>query len=295
MALKEMAFTNQQTTCLFEAVKIQDQEPYTLKHINQLRISMKHFNTNKNSWNQRVETHFNSKFYDVPGFLAGHSSLNAIELNELNDVAGKSMLHLQCHFGLDSLSWARLGAQVTGVDISDSAIDKAKQLQQQTQLNANFICADVYAFGASNQQQFDLVYTSYGALCWLPDLDRWAQVVTNALRSGGQFYMVEFHPIIDLMAGYSYFHSDEPDVSAEETYTENSDGSQHEFAVWAHPLGDVITALVKAGLAIQMVKEFDYSPYNCFAGMEEKQAGRFYLEHKNQQVPMVYSIRAEKT
>ncbi len=255
---------------------------------------MEHFKTNKNSWNQRVETHFNSKFYDVPGFLSGNSSLNEIELAGLGDVKGQSMLHLQCHFGLDSLSWARLGAEVTGVDISDEAIKKANELNAQTKLKADFVAADVYAFGETNPHQFDLVYTSYGAICWLPDLDRWAQVVSNCLNPGGTFYMAEFHPIIDLIAGYSYFHKPQPDVELEDTYTENCDGSKHEFAVWTHTMGDVISALINAGLKIQIVQEFDYSPYNCFEGMEEKKPGQFYLDHKGHHVPMVYSIKAIK-
>lgn len=255
----------------------------------------KHFETNKNSWNQRVETHFSSKFYDVPGFLAGGSSLNEIELNGLKHVDQKTLLHLQCHFGLDSLSWARLGAQVTGVDISDTAIDKAKTLQQQTKLSAEFICADVYSYGNQSKQLFDIVYTSYGAICWLPDIEQWAQIIANCLKPAGQFYMAEFHPLVDLLAGYSYFHQDEPDVEFEDTYTENCDGTKHEFAVWTHTMSDVINALIKAGLSITQVKEFDYSPYNCFAGMQEKQPGKFYLEHKSHHAPMVYSINATKT
>ena len=204
------------------------------------------------------------------------------------------MLHLQCHFGLDSLSWARLGADVTGVDISDEAINKANELKVQTKLEADFVAADVYAFGEQSTQLYDIVYTSYGAICWLPDINRWAAVVANKLKKGGRFYMAEFHPIIDLISGYSYFHKPQPDVELEDTYTENCDGSKHEFAVWTHTLGDVISALIKAGLQIQSVQEFDYSPYNCFSGMQEKQTGRYYLEHQGQHVPMVYSILANK-
>lgn len=253
-----------------------------------------YFKTNKESWNKRVETHFTSKFYDVSAFLSGKTSLNDIEIAGLNQVQGKSLLHLQCHFGLDSLSWARLGALVTGVDISDAAIDKAIDLQQKTQLSAEFVCADVYSYGHDSKQLFDIVYTSYGAICWLPDIQHWAQVVADKLKSGGQFYMFEFHPIVDLMAGYNYFHTAQPDVEMEDTYTENCDGSKHEFAVWTHTMGDVITALVEAGLTIQKVKEFEYSPYNCFEGMQEKQPGKFYLEHLSNHVPMVYSILAIK-
>ncbi len=255
---------------------------------------MDHILINKHSWNQRVETHFNSKFYDVPGFLAGRSSLNDIELSGLTDVKGKSLLHLQCHFGLDTLSWARLGALVTGVDISDLAIEKANKLKNQTKLKADFIAADVYSFAEQSSQQYDIVYTSYGAICWMPDIKKWANTVADKLNNGGYFYMAEFHPIIDLISGYSYFHQSKPDVEPEGTYTENCDGSKHEFAVWTHTLADVISALIEAGLQIQTVKEFDHSPYNCFAGMQEKQTGKFYLEHKGQHVPLVYSIKAVK-
>lgn len=253
-----------------------------------------HFQTNKTSWNARVETHFNSKFYDVPGFLAGGSSLNEIELNALPNIKGKRLLHLQCHFGLDTLSLARLGASVTGVDISDQAITKALQLQQQTQLDATFICQDVYTFGKQSQQLYDIVYTSYGAICWLPDLNLWADIIASQLKPGGQFYMAEFHPILDLLAGYSYFHQVNPDTSTEGTYTENCDGSEHEFAVWSHPISNVISALVHSGLVIEAVNEFDYSPYNCFENMVERQPGEFCLKHKQQWVPLVYSILAKK-
>ena len=186
---------------------------------------MSYLTTNKNSWNQRVETHFNSNFYDVPGFLAGNSSLNEIELHGLGNVTGHSLLHLQCHFGLDTLSWARLGADVTGVDISDAAITKAQLLAQQTDLNASFVCADVFEFGLHNSQQFDVVFTSYGAICWLPDLTQWARIISDSLKTGGRFYMAEFHPVLDLLAGYDYFHKADPDVSLEDTYTENCDGN----------------------------------------------------------------------
>lgn len=255
---------------------------------------MEHLKTNKNSWNQRVETHFNSKFYDVPGFLSGQSSLNDIELVGLTDVKGQSMLHLQCHFGLDSLSWARLGADVTGVDISDEAIKKANQLKVQAKLDAEFVVADVYEFGEHSSKQYDIVFSSYGAVCWMPDINRWARVIAESLKSDGRFYMAEFHPMIDLIAGYSYFHKDAPDVEMEDTYTENCDGTKHEFAVWTHTMGDVVSALLDAGLQIQALQEFEYSPYNCFAGMQEKQAGKFYLEHQGNHVPMVYSILAIK-
>jgi len=155
---------------------------------------MDYLKTNKDAWNNRTNIHLKSEFYDVTSFKAGKCSLNPIELTQLGNVKGKSLLHLQCHFGQDSLSWARSGAKVTGVDLSSTAIEKAKELNDALQLDATFIESDVYAFGEENEQLFDVVYTSYGVLCWLPDLDRWAQTIYNALKIGGDFHLVECQP-----------------------------------------------------------------------------------------------------
>ena len=160
---------------------------------------------NQQAWNERTDIHFTSQFYDVEGFLAGNSTLHDIELNQIGEVQNKSLLHLQCHFGLDTLSWARLGAKVTGVDLSSTAIEKAKQLADKAALAAQFICSDVYGFGEQCQQQFDIVYTSYGVLCWLPSMDKWAETVAKCLKPGGKIHLVEFHPFLDIKFGYDYF------------------------------------------------------------------------------------------
>lgn len=256
---------------------------------------MDYFELNKQAWDKRVQTHVASRFYDVQGFLAGKTSLQEIELNELGDVDGKRLLHLQCHFGLDTLSWARRGAIVTGVDLSSTAIDQANQLKNKTQLDARFVRSDVYTYADIVAGENDIVFTSYGAVCWLPCLDRWAHTIDKSLKAGGTFYMVEFHPVYDLVTGYSYFHKDQPDVEEESTYTENSDGETAPVAVWSHPLSDVINALLKIGLSIEHVNEFPFSPYNCFEGMEEEQKGRFFLSRSGQHVPLLYSIKATKT
>jgi SAM-dependent methyltransferase len=255
---------------------------------------MDYLEMNRESWNQRAEVHFGSRFYDVEGFLAGHTSLREIELAELTDVEGRRLLHLQCHFGLDTLSWARLGAECTGVDISPVAIDKARQLNQRAGLNAQFVCTDVYNYSRGDAAPFDIVFTSYGTVCWLPDLDQWAQLVASNLVAGGTFYMAEFHPVYDLLTGYSYFEQDEPDVEEEETYTENSGDLKTPLAVWPHPMGRVVNALVDAGIAIQRLNEYPFSPYNCFKGMAEREPGRYYITHEGQDVPLVYTIKGQK-
>lgn len=258
---------------------------------------------NKASWDKRTEIHLTSTFYDVPGFVAGNSSLNEIELNDIGNVAGKSLLHLQCHFGLDTLSWARLGAQVTGVDLSSKAIENAQQLCQQLNSNlpdkdklaANFICDDVYHFGQSNKQQFDIVFTSYGAICWLPDIQKWADIVAQSLKPGGLFYIAEFHPFYDIFSGYSYFHQTAPDIEQEASYTENKGDQTTTTATWCHPISDVVNALIKAGITIQVINEYPYSPYNCFEDMEERESGKFYLKHKEQDIPLIYTIKGVKS
>jgi SAM-dependent methyltransferase len=254
-----------------------------------------YFKMNRIGWDKRVAAHAESRFYDVDGFLSGNSSLREIELAELAPVKGKSLLHLQCHFGLDTLSWAREGAICTGVDISPVAINKAKELASLSNLEVDFICSDVYGYQSQKPTPFDIVFTSYGAVCWLPDLTKWASVIASNLVIGGTFYMVEFHPINDLLAGYSYFTRPEPDIEEEGTYTENGADVVAKLAVWAHPISSVISALIAAGIQINRVNEFPFSPYNCFEGMEEREPGRYYLSCKGNDVPVVYSLTGQKT
>ncbi|WOJ94418.1 class I SAM-dependent methyltransferase [Congregibacter variabilis] len=254
-----------------------------------------YFAMNRVGWDRRAKVHFDSSFYDLEGFLAGATSLREIELSELGEVSGRRLLHLQCHFGLDTLSWARRGALCTGVDISPVAIAKARELAEKTQLDTQFVCSDVYGFQANSPEAFDIVFTSYGAICWLPDLRRWAELVAANLAVGGRFYIVDFHPIYDLLAGYSYFTRQDPDIEEEGTYTENGADALATLATWAYPLSSVINALIAVGLQIEHLREFPYSPYDCFEGLQEREPGRFYLEHKGNDVPLVFSISARRT
>lgn len=249
-----------------------------------------YFEMNRAGWDRRAEVHFRSKFYDVEGFLAGATSLREIELAELPDVAGRRLLHLQCHFGLDTLSWARRGAICTGVDLSPVAIDQAKRLAARARIDAEFVRANVYDFRRGAAPPYDIVFTSYGTVCWLPDLARWAEVVASNLAPGGTFCMVDFHPIHDLLSGFPYFANPQPDVEESGTYTENGDEAVTTLASWAHPLSDVLTALPDAGVEIVRVREFPFSPYDCFEGLTEREPGRFFLQHRGHDVPMVYSV-----
>jgi SAM-dependent methyltransferase len=255
---------------------------------------MDYLNINKAAWDKRTKVHIDSKFYDIDTFKNGKSSLNTIELEQVGNVQGKKLLHLQCHFGQDTLSWARLGAKVTGVDLSSEAIKQANQLKGFLKLNARFIAEDIYTFGLKNTEKFDIVFTSYGVLCWLPDLTIWAQTIANSLLQGGEFHLVEFHAFNDLLCGYSYFPQIEPDVEDEGTYTENCDGSKSTMITWPHSMSEVISALISAGMNIEHFEEYPISPYKCFEGLEKVSAEGYQMIHKGQQVPLLYSIKARK-
>lgn len=258
------------------------------------RHKMDYLSINKEAWDKRTKVHVESSFYDVESFKNGKCSLNPVELKQVGNVEGKSLLHLQCHFGQDTLSWARLGAEVTGVDLSADAIEQANLLKQSLGFKANFIESDVVQFGRENTQEFDVVFTSYGVLCWLSNLESWAQTVAKSLKIGGEFHLIEFHAFNDLLSGYSYFSSDAPDVEEEGTYTENCDGTKSTVVTWSHSMSEVISALIGAGLAIESFSEHPYSPYNCFDGLDLVPDLGYQMLYKGQQVPLLYAIKARK-
>ncbi|MDE1461665.1 class I SAM-dependent methyltransferase [Spartinivicinus poritis] len=257
---------------------------------------MDYLKINREAWDKRAKVHVDSEFYDVKGFLEGKTSLQEIELIELNDVKGKRLLHLQCHFGLDTMSWARKGAIVTGVDLSSVAINTANHIKRQANIDAKFICSDIYQFNDSEEEinYYDVVFTSYGAICWLPDLNKWAETIAKHLKPGGTFYMVEFHPVYDLVSDYSYFYLAEPVIDESGTYTENCSGEKTKLATWSHPLSNVVNSLIKAGIQINQLNEFPFSPYKCFDGLIEKESGRYYLDKFKYDMPLVFSILGEK-
>ena len=259
-----------------------------------------YFKTNKDLWNKRTAIHKSSAFYDVEGFKKGKNVLNAIELKELGDVAGKRMLHLQCHFGLDSMSWSRLGAEVTAVDFSDEAISTANKIKDQLGLGTKFVCSNVYDLKKHLDQQFDIVFTSYGVVGWLPDLQKWADIINHFLAPGGVFYMAEFHPVIWMFDddfsrfAYSYFNNGVLEFDAEGTYTDRDADIKHKEYSWNHSISEVVNALISHGLEIDFLNEHDYSPYDCFENTVKNSDGNFFIKGYEQILPMVYSLMASK-
>jgi ubiquinone/menaquinone biosynthesis C-methylase UbiE len=255
---------------------------------------------NRKLWDTRVGLHVDSKFYDVPGFLAGKSSLCGIEVDEIGPVAGKSLLHLQCHFGQDTLSWARQGANVTGVDFSSTAIAAARSLADQAGLAAEFIESDVLDLPKSLDSRFDIVFTSFGTIGWLPDLNRWAAGIRRALKPGGFFYMIDLHKtylILDPETGqvkYDYFGNQGPDE--EITGKTYADGLTHEPLAefwWNHTFEALFEALRNAGLNLSSFREYPFCVYKLADSMIETSPGHWVYESLGGRIPYMYSLRAE--
>lgn len=261
---------------------------------------MHYLDVNKNTWNAKTPIHIASAFYDMEGFLQGKTSLKSIELVQLGEVKGKKMLHLQCHFGQDSLSWTRMGAKVTGLDFSEVAIEYAQKLNEELGLDAKFVCSDVYEAANVLTEKYDIVYTSYGVLGWLPDMQKWAKVVANCLATGGELHLVEFHPVVWMFDNdityiqYSYFNREVIIEEEEATYADKDASLTSTSVTWNHPLSDVVNALISAGLRIEILQEYDFSPYNCFPNTVPAPEGNFYLKDKERKMPLVYSIKAKK-
>jgi len=263
------------------------------KHLNYIAI-------NKKTWNTKTAIHVKSDFYDNENFIKGQTSLNAIELELLGDVNGKSILHLQCHFGQDTISLQRMGAKVTGVDLSDKAIDVAKDLTKKTKTDTQFICCDLYDLPKFLDEKFDIVYTSYGTIGWLPDIDKWAAIISQFLKPKGKFIFVEFHPVVWMFDDdftkikYNYF-KDAPIIETEQgTYADKNAPIALQTITWNHSISEVMNSLIVSGLEINYLHEYDYSPYNCFNKTIKIHSKKFRVKHLKNNIPMVYSIVATK-
>ena len=261
---------------------------------------MNYLKINQKAWNDKTLVHLASDFYDQTTFLEGKNSLKKPELDVLGDVRGKRILHLQCHFGQDTLSLDRMGAIVTGLDFSNVAIENAVKINDQLGLNASFICSDVYSLPDDLIGQFDIVFTSYGTIGWLPELKSWAETIKKALAPGGKFIMVDFHPFIWTFDNdvqkieYDYFNSEPIIEEIEGTYADRNAPIKTQTISWNHGIGEILNTLIRAGISIQEFSEMDYSPFNCFENMKQLDTDKFVFNHIPQSIPMIYRIVGEK-
>ena len=263
---------------------------------------------NRANWNERTRAHAGSDYYDVEGFKAGRNTLNQFERAAVGDVKSKSLLHLQCHFGLDTMSWARLGARATGIDISDESIALARQLNGEVGLDARFIRSDIYDLPQVLDDEFDVVYTAMGVLNWLPDLVAWAELVSRYLKPGGLFYLMDIHPVSqmfddgvtlatqeDLEVRYGYF----PDAEGTRfpgggpSYAGDAPiaSAGHE---WQHSIGEVLTALLQAGLRLTSFAEYPATLYKQFSGMVQGKDGLWRLPFDRDLLPLTFELTATR-
>lgn len=260
-------------------------------------------NTNKSYWNERVSFHKKSELYQLEKFKQGGNNLHSLEKKELGEIRGKSILHLQCHFGMDSLSLERLGALVTGIDFSEEAIKAAVELRNELGMHTEFILSDVYTLPEKLNKKFDIVYTSYGVLTWLPDLKRWGNIVSQFLKDEGFFYIAEIHPasmIFDSTPGssklqvrYPYFNKEDPLTFVEQgSYADKLAATVNNTTYeWIYSLSDIFMSLIKAGLKIEFFHEFPFTVWEQFTSMKIDSNGYYTIE---EEIPLLFSIKAAK-
>jgi len=266
---------------------------------------------NEAFWDEVTPVHAASTYYRLADFIRGDDVLHDFIMEEVGDVSGLSMLHLQCHFGLDSLNWARMGAIVTGVDISGVSIERARGLSSELDIPATFIQANVLEMGDRFDGQFDRVFTSIGALCWIGDLALWGLAIARALKPGGVFYIAEFHPVMDTLQQsmpitnssaaypqYPYFGKGAPlrfDPEGDDSdYAEASFTSEETTFEWFHSISEVIEALISAGLTIDRFREYPFVTYKARQGMIQGDDGLWRLPPEVIPLPLMFSITVSK-
>ncbi len=267
------------------------------------KLDRERMEVNRRYWDEVVPVHAGSELYNLVGFKAGEISLDDLERGEVGEVTGKRLLHLQCHFGMDTLSWARLGAQVTGMDYSPEAISKARQLAVDCGLEARFICCNLYELPQQLEEQFDIVFTSYGVLCWLPDLREWARIAASYVKPGGFFYIAEFHPFANvfddevkqLRYRYPYFTQDATHFEFDGTYADKGARLENrEDYEWNYPLGEVVSALIDAGLQLEFLHEHAFTVYKQLPFLEKVGRARWRVPDGEEPIPLMFSLRAAK-
>ncbi|MCK5743465.1 MAG: class I SAM-dependent methyltransferase [Caldisericia bacterium] len=258
---------------------------------------------NRARWNETAEINSKSDFYNLEAFKSNKDSLalDKIEKSAFGDITGKSLLHLQCHFGMSTLSFARMGADVTGVDFSDKAINLAQSLSEELSIPANFVRSNIYDLRENLSEKFDCVFTSYGVLTWLKDIPEWARIVTHFLKPGGTFFISEFHPFAGIFDDetekfqikYPYFPDGKPMRFDDEfSYADDTKLKNTEAYEWTHSLEEILDSILKAGLQIQEYKEYSHARYQMFPFMKRIKRGEYRVE--NDPIPLMFSVKATK-
>lgn len=261
---------------------------------------MNYANVNKKWWDSITPIHQNAPLYNLDGFKKGKTTLQSIELEELGNVKGKTMLHLLCHFGLDTMSWAREGAIVTGADISSESISLAQKISSEAHIPATFIASDVYNLPKVLDQKFDIVFMSYGVLLWLSNLKKCAKIIDHFLKPGGTFYIVELHPFTNILSfdfklAYKYFDKGPYLDTSSGTYTNWKTDVKGKTYEWSYTVSDIINVVRNQGLTIEYFHEFPFTMYDQFPGhMQKNKKDQYVLKNKKIQIPLLFSLKATK-
>ena len=257
---------------------------------------------NRANWDERVATHVGSAFYDIERWLRERRGPRPREIEALGDVAGLDLVHLQCHFGLDTLAWARAGARVTGLDFSSNAIAAARALAARAELEATFVEGDVLEAAAVLNRTYDIVYVSLGALCWLPSVGQWASQVAALLKPGGRLYLHDTHPLSWAFAddgesiAWTYFEQLDPYVEDRPgTYTDGAGPTVHtRHYQWNHSVGEIVTALVDHGLHIERVEEHPWTVFPAFPYLVPGELDRWEFPPDRTPFPLTVTVIARR-
>jgi len=250
---------------------------------------------NRKFWDEIVDLHYNHPDYKVKEFLEGWCPLKPIELEAIGDVTGKKLLHLFCQFGMDSMAWERKGAIVTGVDISDKSIELANKLKAEAGLSANFVRSDVLDVTGKIPKGFDIVFQSHGTMCWISDINKWAKIVSDHLKPGGTFFIVDGHPAsyLFLEDNFDYFDKKPTTYSNDRDYCDKDYIVKEDSIEWQHTIGDIVNALIKNGLSIQSLDEYNKGFYAREKDWYEKDR-YYYPPDGPTPYPLIFSLKAKK-
>jgi 2-polyprenyl-3-methyl-5-hydroxy-6-metoxy-1,4-benzoquinol methylase len=273
----------------------------------------KYYEQNMKQWDEKAKIHSSksSEIYNIEEFLKGKSSLLPIERNTLSDVSNKKILHVQCHIGFDSISLAQLGANVTGVDFSPEAIHQAKKFSNHLQIPVDFIQANIFDLESTRLEKnsFDVIFASYGVICWIDNLQDWVKILAKYLKPGGMFLLIDDHPYVNTIEEennkyeiqFNYFKNEKPyEFTVDHSYTgEEFTIKEQKAYEWNHSIDEIISSFLKTNLRLTSFFEYDFTFWKRFSFLTRSSSGYYYMDPdiRNKpecKIPLMFSLTAIK-
>lgn len=271
-----------------------------------------YYNKNIKHWDEKAKLHASksSSTYNIESFLKGSSTLLPIEKRFFQNVKDKKILHAQCHIGFDTISLARLGAQVTGVDFSSDSIREAEKFADHLQISVEFIQTNILDLATTKLKpnSFDFIYASYGVLCWIDDLARWTRSLANFLKPGGTFLLIDDHPYVNTVEfeqnkyeiKANYFRNEIPfEYVNESSYTGQKLQENKIAYEWNHSIDEILSSFLKANLILSSFYEYDFTFWQRFTFLKQSLEGYYYKDPSNKEqpdvsIPLMFSLTAIK-